>query len=271
MAPSTRRRKPKQQEEVIPESIFDALNAHNPGQEAGRETTREEAEKPKGPSVEDLMKQIEEMNRRVDAAERANMALTTAAPSVTTTQQEPKLNMDGLPDPLDKPKEYGEALAKRVADFNAETQRFYREQERQRQAAAPDFDGLWREFSTTNEAYLEDQEGLEFIVNKVKKDAERKGLDLNRYMFQNSDRFFRDITTAYDKRFGKPGEDEENLEDTRTTRRKAAEPEGEEEANRTGGIFGGIDGSSGGRKPASAPAGDLIKDLQDIQRKSGYF
>lgn len=268
--PSTKRRKAEQPaEDNIPESIFDALNAHSPSGEA------EKAEA-KGPTIADLQKQMADMEKtyqtRLDAADRANAALSTAAPALRSEPKEPTFSTDGLPDPLDA--SYAPALAKRVAEYNQQMTGYQTEKSK---AAAPvgDFDSLWEDFTTTYPAYAADKEGLEFAAQKVAKTITRKGLDGNRYMFQNSDRFFRDIVKAYDDRFGKPDDDGEELSaeieaPIHRKRAKSQVTEDDADEGRTQGIFGGIDSGNGGR-PKPPPKGDMIKDLQDVQRKTGYY
>jgi hypothetical protein len=211
--------------------------------------------------------------------ERSNLALTMPAQVNTiVAPKEPTFNMEGLPDPVINPKAYGEELAKRMASYNGELQAFHTA----KQTAAPqggNYDVLWEDFATANPSYADDQEGIEFATAKVIKNMQRRGVDTNRYMFQQSDRFFRDIVGAYNERFGKPGEDV--LEEPKTRRApvqgdatgtgRRPEEEGDIEPNRTGGIFGGVDGSSSGRTPRAPVAGDMIKDLHDLQRKSGYW
>lgn len=272
MAPITRRRKQAPKEE-IPESIFDALNAHKLGDD-GEDDTR----KPKGnganePSVADLMKQIEGLNKRIESQDRSNLALTAAAPTIDVNlPAEPKINLEGLPDPLDNPKGYGEELARRTSQYNRDSQ-VYEAAKNTKSGPKYDGDALWEDFASEYGDYATDKEGVEFAVGLAVKQAQRRGLSVEKYMYQNSDRFFRDVTKVYDKRFGKPEQGDDGLDDTPTPRRRQREASQDDDGDegRTGGIFGGVDGGAGSRGPQKPQPGDMIKDLQDIQRKSGYY
>jgi hypothetical protein len=267
--PTHRRRQPKADQH---DSIFDALNLD---QDTGKQ--KEPPKEAKGPSIDDLMKQIADMNKRQEELERANMALSTAAPIVSPTQvAEPKLNLENLPDPIVDRVGYGQELAKRTLAYQQDMAKYAQSQ--MQPAPGGNFQQLWEDFTTDFAPYAEDEEGIEFAVTKVKRQAERRGLDVNKYMFQNRDRFFQDVVKVYDERFGKPGQedgDEDNSRDTQR-RQRGAQRRDMDDANgdvpdRTQGIFGGIDASGGNRAPRAPQAGDLIKDLQDIQRKTGYF
>lgn len=270
MAPSTKRR-PKQDD--IPESIFDALNAASPGygdDKTGGQTERK-AKADNSPSVEDLMRQLEGANARIDALDRTNLALSTQAPKIVDVPKEPKLNLDNLPDPVDHPQEYAREVMQRGAQYQAQLTDFHAKSN-QPATQGGDYELLWQDFKDANKDYATDEDGLEFAVSKVRKNMQRRGVDMDKYMFGNSDRFFRDITKEYDKRFGKPdGEDADEPVEAASRKRVKAQASDDDDGSRTEGIFGGIDGSSSGRTPAKPPVGDMIKDLQDIQRKTGYY
>lgn len=272
MAPtkiSTRRlRAPRQEQEEIPNSIFDALNLNPPGGVQRQEEP--ERKVPKGPTVEELQKQLADLTSRMEHADRANMALTTAQPVLKVEPKEPQFSLENMPDIVaDDGKSYAAELAKRTAQYTKDLQDFHQaKQTASAPAPGQNPSELWNEFSQSYADYAADQEGIEFATQKVVAQAQRKGLDVNRYMFQNSDRFFRDVVKVYDERFGKP-EAEEEVEPT--PRRRAKRQEEPEDEGRTGGIFGGIDHSSGKGTPSAPPPGDMVKDLQDIQRKMGYY
>jgi hypothetical protein len=123
-------------------------------------------------------------------------------------------------------------------------------------------DALWEEFAEEYEDYAEHQDRVEFAATKVVQRASKKGVNLDAYMFTTSDQFFQDVTREMDKTFPKPVKEEPKLEQKG--------PEDGEEL-RTGGIFGGAE--SGGKPAAGAKddGGDLLTDLQDLQKASGFF
>lgn len=105
---------------------------------------------------------------------------------------------------------------------------------------------------------------MEFVVDKITKKASRRGVDVNRYMFGAGDQFFDDIVKTYDETFGAIKADGKSEEPA---------PKGgeEEDENRTGGIFGGVE--TGGRPTGGADEkpGDMIEDLHALQKKSGFW
>lgn len=267
MVISRKRRQEQKPEDHIPESIFDALSANPPGNDTGGDRASRKREEKKGPSVDDLIAQLSKLENRLEQAERSNMALTTAIPT-TVPEKEPVLNMDGLPDPVEQPKEYGEAIARRTSDFTRALGDYHTKQQTQAKQGQGDTGALWEDFAEQYEPYTLDQDRIEYATDKVVKQAKRKGIDISRYMYGNSDRFFQDVVKVYDKTFGKP-EVEVDLE-PEPQQRRAAPVKEDEEADRTGGIFGGMD-QGGNRAPVKPVAGDMVKDLQDLQRKSGYY
>lgn len=272
---SRRRRQPAQREE-IPLSIFDALNAVDPN---GRAIPKEGG-KAAGPTIEDLQKQLAAMNERVEAAERVQTVITNPVHVDPAPPKEPVFNLEGLPDPMASPEAYAKEMGARQQAYSKSLHNFYQEQDRANQSKAANYNQLWTDFATQNDSYAADMEGVEFATNKVRKTLERKGVDVNRYMLTNTDRFFSDITKAYDARFGAPEGDDLDVRQEPTQRPRqpaqrrtldhASDDVSDQETQRTGGIFGGID-SGGNRAPPTPPPGDMIKDLQDIQRKMGYY
>ena len=202
------------------------------------------------------------------------MALSSAAPTVRDSPKPPTLNLENLPDPVSDPKEYGKVLGERTAIYNRELNEHYTATQQQ-QTQGVSSAQLWEDFAEEYDAYAQDQEGVEFATNKVIATAKRRGLDISKYMFANSDRFFRDVVKAYDARFGKPeGDDNETMETRDIHQRRPAkrqEQEDDRDEGRTQGIFGGQESGSQGRAPRPPQPGDMLKDLQDMQRKSGYY
>ncbi len=133
----------------------------------------------------------------------------------------------------------------------------------------------------------EDKEKIDFVSTQVAKAAQRKGLDVERYMFLTQDKFLDDVAKKYIDVFGDPTESDDETEDYDDTprRRRAAAPararrqsvrrnREEEDDNRTGGIFGGNE--SGGRPSRSRDSDEesgpsMIDDIQNLQRKTGFF
>lgn len=273
MAPiPSRRRRQQPQREEIPESIFDALNRVDPN---GNPVTKEKVANT-GPTIEDLQRQLSAMNERVEAAERIQTVITAPA-HIPEVPKEPTFNLDNLPDPVSDPKAYTKQMAARQAAYSRQLNDYYQEQNNVKAKTQGTYQQLWTDFASQYGEYADDQEGVEFATNKVRNTLIKRGVDVDKYMFSNPEKFFKEITKTYDARFGQPGEDDEPVREEPVQRRRqpaqrqAVDRDGDELPIRTGGIFGGIDGGSGGRAPAQPQAGDMLKDLRDIQIKTGYY
>lgn len=267
MAKISRKRKDPQlsQEEQVG-SIFDALNAH--GQLQGGDDVSPGGSKPNdqngaGPTTADLMKQLADMQARQDALERANLALTQTVPTQVSqpraTGKEP-VDLKGLPDPAFDPEGFSKGLQERVTEqMNRYVDGKLEEQNTARRTAQTETDKyniLWEDFAIAHPELADDMDQVEIAATLLAKDAQRRNIDVQRYMFGNSPRFIEDVAKKHAALFG--------------NKQEAAGGQDEEPASRTGGIFGGLEG--GNRPAAQRPApGDMIKDLHDIQRKTGYY
>lgn len=233
-----------------------------PASDAGETKDVKKAEQP---DVSALLEQIKGLNDRVERAERTNFALMQqppAAAAVIPERKAPQLDLKGLPDPSVDPEGYARGVLERTQQVvTAQVQDYTTSQrgELDRQKAADD---LWARFAKTHEEYAEDQEKVEFAAQKVAGEAKSRGMDLQRYMFgPGSEQFMSDVARKMDEVFGKPGGGKDPDE----------EDEGSDEGRSTS-IFGGIE--SGGRPGARGrqeDAGDMLKDLREMQRKTGFF
>lgn len=272
MAPTPRPRRQRQQAEVIPDSIFDALNQHKLAPEGDTLANKQAT----GPTIEDLQKQLAQMNERVEAAERIQTVITTPA-TIVAPPKEPTFNLENLPDPIADPAAYTKEMASRQVNYSKQLHEFYQEQNNASARTQGTYQQLWSDFASQYGEYADDQEGVEFATQKVRNTLLKRGVDVDKYMFSQPDKFFKEITKTYDARFGQP-EESESLEPEPAPRRRAA-PQRQAvdrdaddlQPNRTGGIFGGIDSGGGGRSAPTPPPGDMMKDLRDIQRKTGYY
>lgn len=250
----TRKRKAEAEVTDTGGSIFDHFARQNEDLNGSVEKTNV-AEKPDASA--ELLKQIADLNARVEQAERTNLALLSAPPKVAEVaprHEEPK--DDELPDPTMDPGGYARAVSERA---ERRIQNFMAEQERKQQAdnqSTNSAKDLWTDFASQYEDYAEDEERVSFATAQVMKDLKAKGIDVARYTTTARDKFFKDVTTRMDKIFGKPGEE--------------ADDNQEEVPNRTAGIFGGLESGGKPSKHVDQP-GDMIKDLHDLQRKSGFY
>lgn len=247
--------KKKQTQDADLGSIFDHFEAQNPGGGTGGEPK-------KTPEVDltALQAQITALSSRLEQSEATNRALLTQAPRTEPVQQTTApagIDLKGLPDPIEESEKYGIMLAERIAAHTKAVTEAAQNSMRSEQSQEKQIEELWEGFGKKYSDLAEDQDRVEFAATKVAKEAKAKGMDVSKYMFVTRDQFYADVAKKHEELFGKPSDGDDN--DT------------PEEPDRTAGIFGGME--SGGR-PATGkqpPQGDMIKDLQDLQRKGGYF
>lgn len=294
MAPNisrTRRRpvKAEAQEPFVSKDIFDAMDyARNGGQSDPKPDN-----KTREISVNDLIAQLNEVSARLDASERersleAMRPVTPAQPTQIDIGQPPTLNLEGLPDPVTQSKEYAATLAQRTIDYQNSMEAYNtRKTEATKPQSLGDPSALWDEFTEQFPEYAQNERQAKFAVQEVVAGLAKKGVDVQRYMFQRSDQFFKDVTGMIDDTFGNPNGDDEldddgdDIEDSRRPaqvqarqrprRRQARQRDMDEgDDGRTDGIDGGGNGGAPARGMPNKPTG-IIEDLQAIQRKSGYF
>ena len=259
-------RKAKKKQEA---SVFSQYEAHASSlNDAAEKEVGEVTEKPAGPTMEDLLKQVSSLNERLDRAERTNLALM-ASPIQQVEQRQasatPKniadIDMKGLPDPSEDPEGYAREVSARISKNVSEYTAASTTARANEDNTAARAKALWDRFASKYEDDAKDQTRVEFAASKVAADAKAKGLDLNRYMFgPGSDMFIDDVKKKMDEVFGarKGDEDEEDGED-------------EADTGRTASIFGGMESSGRIDKKQKDEQGDMIKDLHDIQRKTGFY
>lgn len=235
-----------------PNDIFASMDrdAARMGGDADKPEVKEEDEV----SLKDLLLQIKTLNERVATGEQERLALMTQAPRVEDTPKAPgEMSIDGLPDPVAYPDEYAKELNKRIQASVAERFEYQTKQNNQARSQENRVKGLWDDFSIAHPDIAQEKDRVEFAAQKVAARAQARGIDLDRYMFANSQTFFRDIAGEYNKLFP-----------------KVEAQEVEEDANRSQSIFGGVD-SMNRVQPKAPEKGDMIADLHNIQRKMGLF
>ena len=237
-------------------SIFDHFEQQS---QVGNGNT--EQEKKDTVDVSALQAQITALTGRLDQAESTNRALLTQAPRMEQQQQTTVLtgpDLSKLPDPIEQPKEYAAALSAAITSYTTQQNEQMRSSMTREQTQEQQIQNLWSGFGRKYEDLAENQDRVEFAATLVAKEAKAKGIDVQRYMFTTSDQFYADVAKKYEETFGKPNSE---------TEEKDPEPA----ADRTGGIFGGME--SGGRPTSTGKEqqADMIKDLQDMQKKAGYF
>ncbi len=255
------------------ESYLDFLGIEAEAEGEGKEKDPSQADQIAG-----LMKTIEGLSSTVEGLEqRANMA-PAAAPVAPVQLVEPKMseiNLDGLPDQSEDPTAYANALTSRMTSTVNANMKAMGEYTAARNAEATEGTGkteqLWDDFQSQYMEKLEVDlpkgvEALPYVevaAKAVAKRAQRRGVDMDTYMFRGA--FMQDVFAEADKVL-KPLRGESEGEEEGEQHPTAAEAE----ATRTGGIFGSA-GAGEGKGEEIEDKGSLISDLQEIQKKSGFY
>lgn len=249
------------------ESPLDALQGNPAGNQPEPQddppAAGDEKAQPQDQVVLGLMQQIIDMRREMDALAMSSMRGPGGpAPTIVVPQAPPALNMEGLPNPVTEPAKYGEELAKRMLDHQNAVSNYNRQQAEAASGTAQNHEqsinALWEDFQVQYPDISEDEDRLGYVAQKVVTKAKSRGIDPQRYMFGNQDRFMRDVANEYKRIFGDIGEPDTQITDPNT-------PDG-----RTAGVFSTPSGA-GTRRQAQPGPGDMIKEIQERQRKSGFF
>jgi hypothetical protein len=241
---------------------------------------------------EELGKQIAELQRVNDEMQRANMALLASptgwkSQAIDAQLEDP--NKVELPDPALDPQGYDKATGERQRIRNENHDRQRRAEEAKDRLAKERADELVNAFSEKYPALANDEdheERLNFVSLAIVKAAQKRGVDVERYMFVTQDKFLDDVAKKYVKVFGEPEEDDDDFVEEPRARKRASSSsdrgnnsrrrrrsEDDDMVSRTSGIFGGTEG--GGRpsrnKGDDENGPDMIDDIQALQRKTGFY
>lgn len=258
-------------------SILEMLNIDDPDKKKA-----EEAEAKKGDgllSAEDakgLQTRLDRLERDNDALRRASLtsAAMPAAPHAAVGPAKPtpvEVNLSGLPSPMDDSEAYSKGLNERlqtaISSGITGALAAHTETADRRINLASRGDALWEDFSDTYPAYALHKKQAEFAAGQVTGRLKRRGVDIDAYMYGSSVLFMEDVVSEMDTVFGK---EKFAAADAKTG--KDGEKKADPEVSRTVGVFGGIEGTGKENvKAEDETAGDMIKDIQDLQRTSGFF
>jgi len=255
---------------AIAESIFD----HFEGRGFGSEPTGQD--KPEKVDSASLMERIAKLETERDELRRAQYMAPAAAPQAPQHHIDPaKLTLDlkDLPDAVDKPADFQAELARRI-NAVVETRVHAVKQEvseGQDQAAAAD--RLWSGFSTAHPEWADYPQLVGVVAKQVVEDATSRGIDPQKYVLGNPELYFEDVNKALRAKYGALAKGEEDVDEEGEapglTPSQREAPDADEDAGRTGGIFGGAE--SGGRpsQGGTARPGDMMKDLMAVQARMG--
>lgn len=236
--------------------------------------------------VADLEKQLKRLQDQRDDQRDEQLLYLDQRPNQSQVSDGPievKVDSIPLPDPALEPAEFAAAVSRR-AQITMENAKRRDEFDAKRKN---DIDGkinnLWSNFNSDYEEYAGDKKKIEYAAQQVLAEAQRRGIDPQRYMFTTQNKFFRDVAKQYDEIFGAPDIDDTLDEDIAPRGRNASNPSSrrqprdrnrqEDDEGRSAGIFGGNEsgGRPGRRVEQDDKATDMISELQAVQRKMGLY
>lgn len=236
--------------------------------------------------VADLKAKLAELQEQVN--DRTNDLPYLQAPTYQS-QVSPQAPVDvdvntiKLPDPVQFPDEYADAVERRAELRLVNKQRKQEFDARQKTNLDNKLGELWADFGTDYPEMAENKDRIDFIAQKLAVQAAQRGVDPQHYMFNTRNRFMKDVAKLYVSTFGDPAENGQDIDDdpparsrktNSSNRRRASNRDREEEDNsRSSGIFGGNE--SGGR-PSRRGVEDetdysMLDDIHAMQKKSGFF
>lgn len=223
-------------------------------------------QKQSGPDYEALLtamqQQVAQMQSQMETLHRTNMALMAQPVSAAPAPKVTEFSMENLPDPALQPTEYAREVNRRVQDSIRSQQEYARFQQQQAQSSQGVEEQLWERFQQTYSAYAGDPKKVRYVAEQVIADAQKRGLDVNKYIMGAQDVFMADVAREYDALFGKPRDPDEEDNDE--------DESNEEDDTRTGGMFGGA--TTGGRPTAGAEAdSDMFTALRQRKIKEGWY
>lgn len=282
----TRRQNPVRQP-AKPDSIFDHFARHRPEMMPAEPNPVAAAR----PQTRDYDRDIAELRRQNEELQRQlNTPAIPRAPAAERRIVEPKdvrFSLEGMPDPITEPEKYAAEMQTRInATFEARQAAHNQSLEAANSQQAQS-NALWSQFSEMYPDWAEDQEKVRFAAEAVINAAKAKGLDTEAYITTFSAQFCKDVAGKLEQTFGPldvegdeedagdddfgDGFEENGYEDEIPRSRKAKQDSQEDEDGRTAGIFGGMESGGAPARGKQEKKSDMITDLIEVQRRSGFF
>lgn len=231
-------------------TIFDQLGVKNP--EPAQPDARAENNQTAPVDVSALLAKIDALSGTVNAL----ASRPSYSPAPVQAAAAPSAPQWDWADPGLEPDRFAATLAA-YTNYTIEQREANQRREAEAiQAQRNATNQLWNDFSSQYKDYAEKQDQIGYAYQRVQGRLAQQGYNVAEYAALHKNDLFKAVAAEYDAVFGSPN--------------KPAPAAEEDDSNRTAGIFGGFE--DGGR-PAKGkePAGDMIKDLKDIQRASGFF
>lgn len=211
-------------------------------------------------TMETLQAQVAALQAQLDQRQTDMMAmLSTPTSAAAVPPKVEALNTDGLPDPTADPDGYAKEMMARTMKV-IESQRNYDQWVAEQQSDAQTRNAaLWQDFQSNYPDYAGDFDKVEIAATRVAKRAAARKIDVEKYMYGQSDRFMKDVVKEMETFFGKPAK--ADPDDT---------PDDDEPEIRTAGMFGGNESGGKPAKGAEGPDADPFKDVRDFQMRTGF-
>lgn len=226
----------------------------------------------KEPTVAELMEKLNLLDKDNRSLRQAFLAQSTRpdpAPLTSTAipqrAADVQIDMTGLPSPTESPESaeaYAREIARRVNAAQEARLQAEREATSTRDQRTRQVEGVMDAFKAKHPSLAKDREVVEMFATRLLTQAQQKGMDPNKYMFNATDDFVEDLAASM-KKVGLGASDEtEDEEEEETVGRTAGIPGGQESAQRT---------SSGGGDPRKNTTPSVIDVLKNFQVKTGFF
>lgn len=291
MAKISRRPRAQRHEEPARDDIFAQFSEH--GRQMGRDSRREEPDDDAGDgkvTLEALQAEIARLQGRLEAVTDDRLLApppVQAAPQQRMDPKEVRFSLEGLPNPLDDRDGYDRGLQERISAFVQAQNEAVRQELESKHAAKSSAEHHRQQFYA---AYPE-WEGKDKLVGLVAAEvAEELGANAQAFIEHRSTKFYERVAKKLEEQYGALIEDAGDRDDrdddvpgfygdrepsrrTQQSRRRRHSDDGDD--GRTAGMFSGME--AGGRPAATRRGrgkdgpGDMIAELHQVQRESGFF
>ncbi len=186
-------------------------------------------------------------------------AIQPQAAAVAPAAVEPTIDLDGLPDPTENPKDYARQLNVRVQGVARESARTAAEQVTNNIKRESEITGMWQKIYAQNPELAEFSDITELEARQEIARLQARGIDPIQYFRANSDDFLTTVSANVNSRLDK------------IRGKKAGDAPEANPIGRTVGLGEGDAEPRKGVKKAASKRSSMIQEIKDAQRTSGLF
>lgn len=198
----------------------------------------------------------------------------------------PTLSLDDLPDPIRESDKFKKDLAARTQKFTEAavlaTAQTISQKQGQNQDYNSKIEDVWNQFNAKYKDFAEQDDIIQVQTQKLLKEAENRGVDMDTYVFGNTEKFIDELGGRVQKRLeslgwkAKAADGETDLSESAEPAKGLETNADREDAGRTsvfqGGDFGTLGGVSKGKaKKDESLTGGLVDELKASQRRMGIY